>query len=62
MHVFMSINTNPKISKKYLLKFYTEVLSDINTDELSHSEVKKELKNRKIGTVFCSSGFMLFYK
>jgi len=62
MHAFVVINSHPLIIKKHLLKFHTEVLSDIDTDQLSHSEIKKELSRRKMCSAFHSSGFMVIYR
>ena len=62
MHAFVAIKSHPLIIKKHLLKFYTEVLSDMDTDQLTHSEIKKKLSRRKICSAIHSSGFMVIYR
>jgi hypothetical protein len=62
MHAFVAIKSHPLIIKKHLLKFHTEVLSDIDTDQLSHSEITKKLSRRKICYAIHPSGFMVIYR
>ena len=62
MYIFVAVNSPPLIVKKHLLKFYTEVLWDMNTDDLTHKEIKKALSKRRICSAFHSSGFAVAFR
>ena len=63
MYIFICDSSpNPSFLHKELYNFYSEVLSDIDSDAMTNAEIAKELKSREIAKIIEKGSMMLIFK
>jgi hypothetical protein len=54
--------SDPRFVKKKLYSFYSDVLSDIDSDSMTKKEITLELDRRQLGKAIKGSSIILIYK
>jgi hypothetical protein len=63
MYIFISdYSMGPKSTLKEIYKFHSKVLSSLNVDDLTYSQINKELRKRLIARFVSCGNLVLVFK